>query len=719
MLTNRLLLSLTMTAAISSGTLFAMDYVWFEGEQPSSQSGGLNDQHPFDAQDAKLSGGHSIGGTSRVDTWLEYQVEIPKDGEYQLFARKFWNHGPFKVRWDGVGDWFEVKGTRLIDRVTLTQHCITWTTAGSATLKKGKHTLRVEALEADKPFVIDCFVAVNGAFTPNALLKPGEKFNLAAPGFWPFEPEADAFTADPLNLRSMNETIAGEKGYVAVDKNGDFTYGDGKPLRFWGVNSFVQTNYPYHEVVEHFKHLAKRGVNNARFMSNICPDGMDLHAKANASTIDALHKLVAAAKSQGIYTTWSPIWMGHGAPTETTLMWDEEMQSAYKRWIKEALTAPNPYDVKKIPVGKDPALAVFQIQNEDSMFFWTTMNALKDDRLVRLTKKYHEWREKNHLSGTPALSFKFWECSNPSQDMKDTMRFFAELQRAWNTEVERFLRNDCGCKAVINPGNWRTADQVHLLDLERWSYSANEVMGVNRYVSGVHVNPTHPERNGYAVDVGDLFTDGSKTVEWDSLATNIRQVTGKAFIIPESTWVPPGSHHSEGPFLIAAYSALTGVDTYYWFCLGEIGFDKSVGKWQAASPVIMGGWPAASFALRKGLIKRGAPVLNEHRSKDDLWNLRAPLLAEESGFDPNRDKEISPKSNITSTIKPEAYLVGPVQVTFDSDASKTIAMDLTHFVDEKKHTITSNTNELVMHTSDGLCTLDAPAAQGATAMALG
>ena len=702
------------TSVLLGQSLAAMDYVWFEGETPSAQSGGLADQHMFNSPHAKLSGGRSLGGTSAADTWLEYTVEIPANGDYNLYPRKFWQHGPFKIRWDGKGEWFEVKNTPLLDTVQLNDHCINWTTAGSAKLSKGKHTLRVESLEAGKPFVIDCFVAVNAPFTPNGLLKPGEKFNLFSPGWWSFEPDADGFTPDALNLRGMNEAIAGEKGWVKVDKAGDFTDGAGKPLRFWAANTGVQNDHPFADVVSHAKHLAKRGINLVRFHSNLVPDGQSLTAKASPGTIDALQKLVAACKGQGIYTTWSPYWAGHGAPAETLLFWDENVQAAYKRWIKEALTAPNPYEAKKTPVGKDPALAIFQIQNEDSFFFWTTMAALKDERLAKLTVKYHAWRAKNKLPGTPDLDFKFWEMGNAKPEQQESMRFFAETQHAWNTEVARFLREDCGCKAVVNPGNWRTADQVHLLDLERWSYSANEVIGVNRYVGGVHVNPSKPERNGYAVDVGDLFTDISKTIDWEALATNARQVQGKAYIIPESTWVPPGTFSSEGPLLVAAYSALNGVDAFYWFALGGIGYDTTVNKWQAASPTVMGGWPAASFLFRKGLVKRGTPALIENRPLEDLWQLRAPLLAEEAGFDPNRDTQISPRSNVKSTIKPHAYLVGPVEVAYGADPAKSQVADLAKFIDETGKKVTSNTDELVMNYGTGLFTINAPAVQGAT-----
>ena len=165
---------------------------------------------------------------------------------------------------------------------------------------------------------------------------------------------------------------------------------------------------------------------------------------------------------------------------------------------------------------------------------------------------------------------------------------------------------------------------------------------------------------------------------------------------------------------MAAYSALTGVDGYYWFALDQIAFDSTVKKWQAASPVIMGGWPAASYMFRKGLVARGKPVVHEERALDDLWQLRSPLLAEEAGFDPNRDAAISPKSNIKSTIDPAAYLVGPVEVVLGGDPAKSTALDMKGFVDKPAGKVTSITKELMMDAKTGLCTLDAPSAAGAT-----
>jgi hypothetical protein len=50
----------------------------------------------------------------------------------------------------------------------------------------------------------------------------------AAAPTWPFEPARDEFsTAALLDLRSLNETVAGETGFVRVGPQGGFVRGDG------------------------------------------------------------------------------------------------------------------------------------------------------------------------------------------------------------------------------------------------------------------------------------------------------------------------------------------------------------------------------------------------------------------------------------------------------------------------------------------------------------
>jgi len=286
--------------------------------------------------------------------------------------------------------------------------------------------------------------------------------------------------------------------------------------------------------------------------------------------------------------------------------------------------------------------------------------------------------------------------------------------------MTEYLRKDLGCKQLINAGNWRTADNVRMLDAERYSYSADEVMAVNRYYTGVHQG----QNAGWAIVNGDLFTDDSVLLQPRELPVTVKQVNGHPFIIPESSWVPPLGYQSEGPFLVAAYQSLNGVDAYYWFATGEEdwrqpgsanGYMPSESKWTCATPMLMGQWPAAALLYRMGYVKKGAPAVHERRSLENLWRRTMPIIAEDAGYDPNRDTgDIAAQSNIKGGVDPLAYLVGPVVVDYDADPATSEVADLGKFIDHAAKTVSSDTGELKLDYGNGLCTLNAPKAQGVT-----
>jgi hypothetical protein len=112
-------------------------------------------------------------------------------------------------------------------------------------------------------------------------------------------------------------------------------------------------------------------------------------------------------KAEGIYTTFSPYWAvavhanpnwglkGHPSGGMTgMLFWDEDLQAAYKGWLREFFTRKNPYGP---PLAQEPALAIFQIQNEDSLLFWT-LESVKGEERRRLGAKFGTWAAKKHGS---------------------------------------------------------------------------------------------------------------------------------------------------------------------------------------------------------------------------------------------------------------------------------------------------------------------------------
>src|ERR1035437_8497454 len=65
-------------------------------------------------------------------------------------------------------------------------------------------------------------------------------------GQWAFDPSAkDQFSADAmLDLRSLNEKVAGHDGFVTISKDGQFLLGSGKEVRFWAVNTSAYNKHP-------------------------------------------------------------------------------------------------------------------------------------------------------------------------------------------------------------------------------------------------------------------------------------------------------------------------------------------------------------------------------------------------------------------------------------------------------------------------------------------
>ncbi|HLH55094.1 MAG TPA: hypothetical protein VKY92_15915 [Verrucomicrobiae bacterium] len=575
--------------------------------------------------------------------------------------------------------------------------------------------------------------------------------------YWAFRPSRDEFSANSLlDLRSLNEKIAGDHGFVSRTTDGnDFAFSDGTPVRFWALNDGAFDT----DLERHARFIAKRGINMVRFHCNITPTGNDLMA-IDKTDRDHLWRGVAAMKKQGIYVTYSPYWAGParvkpsmgvldtgGNGNWGLLFFDARLQEAYKGWLRQVLVETNTYT--GIPLAADPALAIIELQNEDSLLFWT-VQGIKGQARRELRKQFGAFVSRKY--GSLERARQAWNDAAPSPDQdspddlaqgeaalylvwqltqapgpegvqrrcSDQMQFLTETMYRFNRTMGEFLRNECHCKQLVNAGNWRTANNVTMLDAERWSYSANEVMAVNRYYTGVHEG----KNNGWAIVNGDVFTDESALLRPLEMPLALKQVEGFPMLVTESSWVPPLSYQSEGPFLVAAYQSLSGIDAFYWFATGEEdwrqpgsanGFMPSEGKWVCATPMIMGQWPASALMFRRGYVKQGQPVVQEHRSQDDLWQRRAPVIAEEPGYDPNRDQGSKPaQSHSKGNVSPLAYLVGPVEVKYDGDSTRTRVADLNQFVHVEAKQVEANTGEIHYDYGRGICQLDTAKAQGVT-----
>jgi hypothetical protein len=745
----------------------AVDYIWIEGESAQSQT---MTRHPWwydKVNKGQLSGGDFISNwNDKQPGEATYPFQAPAEKDYVFWVRANPVGTKLSYKLD-EGDWRLIDAKTAQESVNIAEdgkidlRFIAWIRVGTLSLSRGLHRIKFQMhSDNNNHGMLDCFVFTDESFTPDGSRKPGEKATVtedAADGCWAFRPAPDEFSAEALlDLRTLNGKFAGEHGLLTRSKDGnDFTFSDGTPARFWAVNDGAFDK----DLARHARFLAKRGINMVRFHMNITPTGSDLMGIDQASR-DSLWKGVAAMKKEGIYVTYSPYWAGParvtpamgvfdtgGAGNWGLLFFDPKLQAAYRQWMKQVLTEKNPYT--GVPLAQDPALAIIEIQNEDSLLFWT-VQGIKGSAKQELRRQYGRFLAKkygslekagqawgsaapspdqdgpdNFAQGEAAL-YLVWELTqhrgdeHQQQRCADQMQFLTETMHQFNKMVGEYLQQELGCQQLVNAGNWRTADNVTMLDAERWSYTANEVMAVNRYYGGAHEG----QNNGWAIVNGDRFTDDCVMLRPRELPLTLKQVDGFPMLITESSWVPPQGYQSEGPFLVAAYQGLTGIDAFYWFATGEEGwrqpgsangFLPSEGKWVCATPMLMGQWPAAALMHRLGYVKQGESVVYEQRSLDDLWRRRMPIIAEDAGYDPNRDKtNLSKESNVKDGVNPLAYLVGPVVVKYGGDPSHSRVADLSHYIRADQKLIQSITGQLEMDYDKGLCCLNAPKAQGAT-----
>lgn len=581
-------------------------------------------------------------------------------------------------------------------------------------------------------------------------------------GTWAFNPAEDAFTDNAmLDLRHLNEKQSGATGFVRLSENGnDFVKGNGEPIRFWAVGSGIYRRTP-EEMDQHCRFLAKLGVNMVRLHATVAntKEGAAI-TDVNEKEISGIFRFIKAAKQNGIYVTVSPYYGHHKTPKSWGLEgygpdqmpWgaifiDPKMQEGYKAWTRALYTRNNPYT--GLAIKDDPTVAILQIHNEDSVFFWT-MQRLPAPQAKRLGKLFGDWLVQKYSSLDKAKAawdghgekgddfakgivglMSTWHMTQewkggPAKRLRDQVQFMAEHQRNFYAEMGRYLREELGCKQLLNATNWRTANDLKLKEIERWTYAALDVDAENEYYGSdyQHIG----KNNGYRIDPDHYIVNESCLHKPLELTTNFKMQVGHPFIVTETSWKNPNLYQTEGPFLVAAYQSLNGVDIVFWFTATEPSWCldprsrwwwvrgmNPLNKWTCSIPTLAGMFPANALIYRRGYLKQGAVAVHEVRNLDSLWDRKPPLIDDNEIYGVSRETE-----ECRSVRRPDgrlsraAFLVGQVQTVLGGDPAKTRISEFSSSLDPDKQLIRSNTGQLVLDYGVGLCRMDAPKAQGVT-----
>jgi len=734
------------TTTVSSTT----PYVWWEAENPADTN--FPTQHPFApasfGESAVLSEGDWIGadGDRPNALFLEYDVSVPEAGTYFFYSRKFWKHGPFRWRWDDQ-DWKAADSlVFLMDEAILRPFVVAnWVPLGAVSLTAGPHRLRVELTQNQGPAAFDCFMLSQTPIQARGKLKPDQRYAAEIPGWVVFDPEADTFAASPIDLRSLNEPTAGANGWIQVEGEALVHETTGEPVRFWGVNigpDLLALDDTHMAFMARF--LAKRGVNIVRYHGTLTPrERLVLDEEKR----DRLFALVSALKQEGIYTTIScyfPLWFQFSDLADSTpfglLFFEPELQAQYRTLWQRLLTARNPYT--GLTLGTDPAVAMVELVNEDSLFFWT----FDPDRLPATSKETLErqfatWLQQRYGSLDAALEP--WDTDDtirPAGDRvavlsagaiaaqpgrrrsQDTAAFLANVQYQFFDRTTQFLKQDVGYRGLVVASNWITADGRRLGPLDKYTNTVGDVMDRHGYFGGLHEG----ERASYALTAGDRYQDRSALLLYNPFRDGARPLNlpimdlrynRKPSIISEINWTMPNRLRADFPVMAAAYGSLQATDGFFFFANNSLSWDASLQKFSIASPVILGQFPAAALIYRKGLLKPGEDIVTIERPLNDLLALEGTPAVAPQNLDALRAEDVptteQPTATPTDTIDPLAFFVGKVNVAVGGDRHRTDIQNLAPYHNRQHRRIRSTTNELHWDYDDGLLTLDAPQVQGA------
>jgi len=728
-------------------------WVWWEGEKPSATN--FPESHPFEPanpQEASvLSEGRWIGADGNYGgktLFLEYKVKVPQSGNYFFFARKFWKHGPFRWRFDDQEWQICGRDVSLLDEAPLRQFVVAnWVSLGRVKLSAGTHRLRIEVLQNEGAVCFDAFLLTNRYIVPRGKLKPNERYNLSMDGWFAFEPAPDDFRPSPIDLRFLNEKFAGENGWIVV-KNGRFLHSKtGKPLRFWAVNVGPDIIRMDRASVDYLaRHLAKYGVNMVRLHGGIWQESD--HTKVDKEYLDKYFYFITAMKRHGIYVTLSiyfPLWLrftpqdGYGDYNYqhpfAMPFFNKRFQEVYKIWWRELMTTRNPYT--GVALKDDPAVAMVELMNEDSYFFWTftPYQNIPAQQMEILEKEFGNWLKAKYGSLGAAFAawggerirgddeaagragfMGLWEMFNQrNKRAQDTAEFLAKHQRAWFDGMRDYLKKQLGYKGLVQASNWITASAQILGPLDKWSNAGCDYMDRHGYFGGPHEG----ERAGWSLNVGDLYDDACALTEVAKGSLPLMDViyNGLPSIISEVNWTPPNRFRADFPFLFATYGVLQGTDGVYFFAISGPWWQQVLSKFSIQTPVVMGQFPANALVFRLGLVQEGPAVVEANLKLADLFALKGAPVSQPVNLDELRAKDIpagqTAQVQQLEAIDPLAHLVGKVQMNFMERDTPSRLADLSRYIDRAKGVVRSATGELVWDYQRGLVTVNAPKAQGA------
>lgn len=506
-------------------------------------------------------------------------------------------------------------------------------------------------------------------------------------GWYPFEGKGITGKS-VIGMEDWLDKPAGVQGPVKMV--GDRFEVGGKPIKFWGVNVGSGDCAPEKELGTRWAAWnAKYGVNCVRLHKFVGTGGTSLgdpqdSTKYVPENLDNFDHFCNQLKQQGVYFGFSWIFEHKVRPADKAklLAYDEivaaggdthrlavfiaeDVQNLRLEMLANLLKHKNPYT--GMTYAQDPALAFIELQNEDSIFFYTfqglnkleTMPTYKNAFLKRfsefLRKKYgsHEklvaaWGEKamNILEvkdeqldkGNIAVQGNPWFFSpeglaaargnGSERRMLDTAEFLYRVQTDYYARFEKTVR-DAGYEGPLVGSCWTTPAGVPAYLNLHTDYQVGFIDRHN-YFGGLPGWRPAPGKFG---NNSQLDKPGTGL-----LSIGMQQVADRPFAFSEWTTVFPNEWVIESPSIIAAYGmGLQGWDGSYAFASHVNEYEGRLWAlrtseprlWVISTPHQMGLYPALSRMILRGDVKQGDTISTRRVSVPELLEGKPEFVGKE------------------------------------------------------------------------------------------
>jgi len=491
---------------------------------------------------------------------------------------------------------------------------------------------------------VPILVAVTTADGPAVLTDLPIRYDFTDTSDWyEFTFPLDDTNLDTIDLTGLLDPPAGKHGFLKVRDDGHFYFQDGTRARFFGTNICGSRCFMEREEAEATAaRLAKYGVNLLRIhaidsrwghlIDYSKGDSRHLDEKA----LDRLDYFFAQLKKRGIYVYFdmldyrkfmdgdgvkdaSKFEHGWRNSIKGATIFNDRLIELQKEFAEKFFTHYNPYT--KLRYVDDPAVAVVEITNENSVFYFSNTKLTLPCYLDELRRRWNEWllaeyggRDKLARAWTnakgesallpgedPARSSVILPIRYLYQKPEEApyvgersparvnamIRFFFDIERRYYGQIREHLRK-IGIKVPITGTNQTFCPASNFAD------ACNDFMSRNNYWChpNVHAKPFFTFRNLSVLKSDIPATPNPMT----SIASS--SVAGKPMISPEFNFPWPIEFRAECLPLMAAYACLQDWDGLLFFCYSPR--RKALEMFgNQSDPVRWGEFPAAALMFHR------------------------------------------------------------------------------------------------------------------------